>query len=119
MKRAPRNKADAIWLSRVVSLGCIVPGCGRAACVHHPRFGQGKSQRAPDRLALPICPDHHQNGGFGVALHAGQKTWESKYGTEIELLKIVYERLGEPFPPKELTELLQSRQIGSRIRWRG
>ena len=118
MKRAPRSEADKVWLSRIVSLGCIVPGCGRPACVHHPRFGQGKSQRAPDRLGLPICPDHHQNGGFGVALHAGQKTWEAKFGTELELLERVYALLGEPWPPAELTQLLNSRQIGSRIGWR-
>jgi hypothetical protein len=30
---------------------------------------------------------HHQNGGYGIALHAGQKTFEAKYGTESQLLQ--------------------------------
>jgi hypothetical protein len=30
---------------------------------------------------------HHTNGGYGVALHAGQKAFEAKYGTESELLE--------------------------------
>lgn len=106
-------KKDSAWLNRVVALGCIV--CGRAACVHHPRFGQGKSQRADDRLAIPLCSEHHQYGGFGVAIHAGQKTWEKKYGTEIGLLEKVYKMLGEHFPPEALTQLVQKQKVGSRL----
>lgn len=33
-----------------------------------------------------MCPNHHRLGGSGVAIHAGQKTWESLYGSELELL---------------------------------
>ena len=36
--------------------------------------------------AIPLCPLHHLHGGHGVALHAGQETFESKFGTEEELL---------------------------------
>jgi hypothetical protein len=36
--------------------------------------------------AIPLCPNHHQHGGHGIALHAGQETFESKFGTEEELL---------------------------------
>jgi len=115
MKRAPRSESDKEWISRIVSLGCIVAGCGRAACVHHPRFGQGKSQRAPDRLVLPLCPRHHQHGGFGIALHAGQKTWEKTFGTELELLEMVYAMLGEKYPPQELVSLIERQKIGYRI----
>ena len=104
---------DTAWLTSVAALGCIV--CGQPACIHHVRFGQGKSQRASDRLVLPLCFFHHQHGGFGFALHAGQKTWESKYGTELELLEQVYKTLDEPWPPIELTQLIANQKFGSRI----
>jgi hypothetical protein len=45
------------------------------------------AQKAGFNEAIPLCPNHHQNGGYGVALHAGQKEFEARYGTELELLK--------------------------------
>ena len=92
------TKAEKIYLDRVAQLGCIV--CllqGIEDCpaeIHHPRNGQGKGQRAPHRLGIPLCPPHHRTGGYGVAIHAGQKAWEAKFGTEIELVKKVRELLG-------------------------
>ena len=78
------------YKSMVAELGCVVCrnlGHGTVpASVHHIRCGQGLSQRAPDTLIIPLCPSHHQTGGQGVAIHAGQRTWEGLYGTEMELL---------------------------------
>lgn len=77
-------------MDRVASLGCIVCrrefGIHTPARCHHPRFGQGTGQRADDFLVIPLCDDHHQTGGHGVAIHAGQRSWEALYGTEMELL---------------------------------
>ena len=94
------KKADKDYLSRVANLGCIVCrnlGFGIApaeyVAIHHIRDGQGMSQKAPHTETLPLCAAHHQNGGRGVALHAGQKTWERLYGTERELLEQVRELL--------------------------
>ena len=53
----------------------------------------GKGQRNTNLKVLPLCPDHHQHGGIGVAFHAGRTTWERCYGTEEELLKQVEEEL--------------------------
>ena len=93
------NKADRIYLSRVAALGCVVCrnlNLGETpAEIHHIRHGQGAGQRAPHKNTLPLCPQHHLHGGFGVAIHAGQKTWEQKYGTEEELLAQVHRELGE------------------------
>lgn len=72
------------WKNLVAELGCII--CGRPANLHHPRMCQGMAQRSPDWLCIPLCPDHHQHGGHGVAIHAGQATFEQNYGTESELL---------------------------------
>jgi hypothetical protein len=80
-------------LTRVAALGCII--CERPAEIHHIRTGQGKGQRAGDDQVLPLCPDHHRHGGYGVAIHAGRIAWECVYGTELELLDKVKERLYE------------------------
>ena len=43
--------------------------------------------------AIPLCPNHHQHGGYGIALHAGIKEFEKKYGTETKLLEKVTQLL--------------------------
>ena len=74
----------------VRSLGCIV--CRRLghgptpAEFHHLREGAGASQKNSNTVGIPLCHAHHRTGGPGVALHAGQQTWESLYGTEMQLL---------------------------------
>ena len=84
------SKAERRHLQRVAELGCVV--CRRLghgptpATVHHIRLGQGMGQRAGNYLTLPLCKVHHQDGGHGVAIHAGRETWERVYGTELELL---------------------------------
>lgn len=78
------NTEEKAYLDLVASLGCIV--CGRPAAIHHPRFAAGLSQRASHYLAFPLCSDHHQTGGHGVAIHAGQTTFERMYGSEERLL---------------------------------
>lgn len=48
---------------------------------HHPRgwaFGSGGSLKAPDRMAFPLCHQHH------LEFHQGQQTWESRYGPQAE-----------------------------------
>ena len=80
-------------MARVADLGCIVchnEGMGKSpASLHHIRTGYGISQRAPNDEVIPLCPLHHQHGGHGVAYHAGAKTWESHFGTELKLLEQV------------------------------
>lgn len=82
------------YLARLVSLGCII--CGNTAVPHHPRGGQrsGMGLKAPDEDAIPLCPLHHTDGGYGVAIHAGQAEFESRFGTEAELLEQVRAELG-------------------------
>lgn len=75
------------WKSRVASIGCIA--CRNLentrdvpAELHHPRTGQGKSQRASDWLVVPLCPRHHE-GKDGI--HSG--TFYQKYKSdEMDLL---------------------------------
>lgn len=85
------TKAERRHLDAVASLGCIACrnlGYGASpAHVHHIRTGIGMGQRASHNETIPLCPTHHQHGGHGVAIHAGQKTWEAIHGTELELLQ--------------------------------
>jgi hypothetical protein len=94
-KRPVPTRAESAWMDRVCSLGCMI--CGKRANLHHVRTGYGVSQRASHFEVLPLCPDHHQYGGIGVAFHDGPRTWMAKFGTEIALLQSVYERLGHTF----------------------
>lgn len=74
-------------LSRISSLGCIVCrlqyNVFSEAEIHHLREGTGLGLR--DERTIPLCPTHHRSGGHGIAFHAGKKTFEENYGTQIEL----------------------------------
>ena len=83
--------AEKRYLEAVAELGCMV--CASPAEVHHIRAGQGMAQRAGNHLVIPLCPEHHRIGGHGVAIHAGQRSWEGLYGSEMEMLDIVIGRV--------------------------
>lgn len=87
------TKDEKKHLSRLAEFGCCVcrrEGFGVSpAEIHHIRATAGMGQRSSHFDAIPLCPLHHRLGGHGVALHAGQKTFERRYGTETELLEWV------------------------------
>lgn len=92
------KNSDRLHLAKVAALGCIA--CfnlgieDSPAEIHHPRAGAGMGQKSPHKNAIPLCPPHHRTGGPGVAIHAGQKTWEAIHGTELELLEQVRKLIG-------------------------
>jgi len=70
MRSATKNKAgkDAAYLAWLHNFPCVVcvslnvPQTSPTEAAHcGPR---GLSQKCPDRLALPICRDHHREGQF-------------------------------------------------------
>ena len=85
MTATQKKNAEAI-----ASLCCIV--CRQLgyedspAEIHHVRIGNGMSQRNHNKI-IPLCPLHHRLGGYGVAIHAGQKIFEKRYGTELHLME--------------------------------
>ena len=85
-----KSKSEKRWLSDVASLGCVCCrnlGFGDSpAEVHHVRFGVGKGQRSSHFDTIPLCHTHHRTGGHGVALHAGRRTFEQNFGTELALM---------------------------------
>jgi hypothetical protein len=88
-KAAP--KAEREHMGVVAGLFCVVCRNLRLgespAEVHHVRYSAGGGQRSGNLETIPLCPNHHRLGGFGVAIHAGRQTWEKLYGTERELLE--------------------------------
>lgn len=90
--------AERRHMTEVARLGCI-------ACrvigiftpnveLHHPRAGMGMGQKSSHLNVLPLCHAHHRTGGHGVAIHAGQRTWEANFGTEAELLEQIRGMIG-------------------------
>ena len=91
------TKQEKEYLDLLSQFGCVV--CKKfydvytPTSIHHIRHGMGIGQRNSTENCLPLCPNHHQHGGYGVAFHAGKKAFEEKYGTELELLEWLKERL--------------------------
>jgi hypothetical protein len=74
------------YKDRVAALGCLI--CGSPAELHHPRKGQGKGQRAPDWLVVPLCEAHHRTGTDYVtpSVHGAPQDFRAKYGDEMGLV---------------------------------
>ena len=88
MAKKPPTVAEREYMGHAARLNCAARGCmDYPVELHHPRHGAGMGRRASHFDVIPLCPAHHRTGGFGVAIHAGQKTWEAKFGTEAELTK--------------------------------
>jgi hypothetical protein len=86
-----KTKDEKKHYDRLSQLGCVVclrEGHGYTQpAIHHIRSDAGMGMKSHWSKAIPLCPMHHQHGGWGVALHAGQKEFEKRYGTEEELLE--------------------------------
>ena len=98
MAKKPPTKAERRHMNAVQALGCIacrkLGHWGTPAEIHHITTGKGMGQRATNLEVIPLCPHHHRQGGHGEAIHGGQKTWEARFGTELELLEEVNQQLG-------------------------
>jgi len=85
--------AERRHVSSVCAIGCIVCllhyGQSAEAEPHHIRTGQGK-KRASHYEVIPLCSIHHNRPfTLGTAFHAGQETWQEKYGDETFFLAVV------------------------------
>ncbi len=90
----PMTKAQKLHADRVAQVGCIacynLRWIDTPAEIHH-LFGGGRVRKHEN--IIPLCDRHHRNGGYGVAIHAGRKEWENRYGTQDQLLEQVQELL--------------------------
>jgi len=81
------KKAEREYLSRVAAMGCVI--CRRPAEIHHLLTTKAMGKKASHYDVIPLCPDHHRNGGHGVAIHSGIKTWEANFNTEFHYLGLI------------------------------
>lgn len=89
-------KAESDHIKKVVSLGCIA--CRKMGYYDTPseahHIGNNTmGKKASNYEVIPLCPFHHRTGGHGNAVHAGRKAFESKFGTERDLLNEVMEMI--------------------------
>jgi hypothetical protein len=91
------TKDEKYRMNTLSRIGCIV--CKREmlvykeAEIHHIRTNRGVGRKKDHSLTIPLCPEHHRVGEYGMAIHAGQSEWELRHGTELELLQNVDELL--------------------------
>ena len=107
----PEREDDPQHLARLRAFGCWccrVDGDGRRpAEPHHPRTGgldgPGAGQRAPDRDAIPLCPDRHHNVQTRdyLSIHRNPLKFRAKYGTEAEIRDQVLAIMALDEPPKK------------------
>lgn len=103
------TKEELRFKALLVELGCIVDVddeyggkrlCGSIPCLHHPRgvaFETSTGKKSHWKELIPLCPIHHQHGGYGVAFHAGKEVWQKRFGTQEELIKKRNLLLGNQF----------------------
>ena len=90
--------ADA-WMGHVSEGGCVLClalGVSHPppATIHHPREGQGLSQRADHWLSIGLCPEHHQgrSGWHGL----GKRGFYQRYKLdEWDLLALTIARVAQ------------------------
>lgn len=85
------TKAEKQWMALITRLGCIVCWLFHLVfsppIVHHMLSG---GRRRGHLFTLPLCEKHHASGLNNeecVSRHPWRKEFESRYGTEEELLE--------------------------------
>ena len=86
--RTPKEQPDPAYIARLHDLPCcICEAFGEIqytpTTAHHVIHGRFSQRKTPDRMAIPLCADHHQHGGNGkAALHANPAKWKRLYGED-------------------------------------
>ena len=88
--------------ARVRALGCIVHGCPEPT-IHHCHSGsladagwtRGVAQRGvSEALVIPICLEIHSAGRYAIDGGYGVRSWERRFGKQMDYLLEVGEALG-------------------------
>lgn len=94
MKRP--NKAEKAWMNAIAQLPCCVNNqdCCLGLELHHI---MDHGRRIGHLHTIPLCFNHHQAQTplpYGEAVHKGIKTFEAKYGTQMEMLERTKQAVG-------------------------
>lgn len=84
------TKAESEWMENITNIvGCIacrIDGHGYVpAAVHHVLSGQ---YRKGHLFSYPLCPEHHQEGKYGLCRHKNGHGFAGEYGSENELIEL-------------------------------
>jgi len=95
MRTRKPTKVEKKWLDTICQFGCIVCfnqnfGYSPAA----PHHLDGKTKKNCHFKSIPLCAQHHQIGGYGIAVHCGRVAFEKKYGSQSDLLKQITDIVG-------------------------
>ena len=84
--KAP-NKIEREWLDLIADepcQACTKDGLWSAAEVHHITSA---GRRMGHLFTIKLCPTHHRGDGKQVpSVHGSKKSFERRYGTQLELL---------------------------------
>lgn len=94
--KEPKAAKDPAYLARVHDLPCcICRAFGERQTsptqAHHVIMGRFSQRRTPDRMAIPLCYDHHQ-GGKGIHTHPAW--WAETYGNDFDFTAATQDALG-------------------------
>lgn len=100
MGKRSLTKVDRTRFSKLSELGCIVCkvhlNCFTPTAIHHI---SGCTKEGCHQLTIPLCGNHHQipsNTYRWFSRHGdGKARFEEAYGTELELLEMTNELIGE------------------------
>lgn len=93
-----RTKAEKEYHDAVASLGCIACAIdgnqNDLVSIHHC---DGRTKKGAHMKVLPLCAGHHQDGTGAdksmIAIHPYKKRFETRYGTQQELMEHITEQL--------------------------
>lgn len=94
--KQPKAKPDPAYLARVRDLPCVICDAfgepqQTPTAAHHVIHGRHSQIKTPDRMAIPLCYDHHQ-GDRGI--HTRPEWWRASYGDDRDYVAVTQDRLG-------------------------
>jgi len=93
MKKAESDHIDSVVAQCCIA--CRLTGIDDSPSEAH-HIGNGTmGKKASNYEVIALCPIHHRQGGYGVAVHSGRKAFEKVFGTEQELLQMTLRGLNE------------------------
>lgn len=104
--KKPRTKDEIEYHARVAELGChlaVTGMCGGRLEIHH-KTGAGMARRASHYDVIPLCFNHHSAQTplpFGHAVHKGTRSFEQRYGSQDDMIKMVQALLNFTPPTEE------------------
>ena len=89
------TKAEREWMALIADRGCVacsIDGEFSQASVHHIT---NAGRRMGHLFTIPLCWSHHEGDGKEVpSVHGSKRSFEKRYGTQLELLRRLQVELG-------------------------